>query len=672
MSPVTFENMAAEVLQQICRYLDSKSLSDFALVSKLCNSAANVYLFRNVRISVLSRKKLQLDVDRWSRTLERASSFDYVRRLELDGYMPPENEDTGKLEAIIPEHVKYAKRDHDEDDDLSVWAIERDPWYPRFQDKTPPEQSLREDGAWKPLANFIHQLPALSDLVYACTNQFTPCLLAELHQHHPECRLYISTFHFCSLNQQDTDPHEFALATSPCLYSISARYTGWDSDGIEDYNEEAVLRTASGLAPNLKHVRISSVSAGNSPMLIQAWTSGIRHPWQGFSLDTRKADVQPTKLDRLDFHDYISQELLETWNKHTVFSTLRILKLESIVTDEALSWAVVNCTFHSLTTLSLSVQPRGNRTQEIDNYYILLDLFLRGLPPLQNLRVTGRVRQNTLDTILERHGKSIHRLWLETSQEYNRFAFNAIEVNKIQQNCAMLEDLILKPIPRSKGDAQETAIYKTLGDIPKLQRITLTLDSSNFRVLEGAEFIDDDDPDSEDYEIPNDPSFDEFHQQFAYESRGYQPRKGHIRDALINSALDETLARAIFNCISNARHAFPLEYLKLHSSGGGEFGGPVSMDASGLEQAINSLGREWLLTRSPRDDSGDKVIAREIGKRSREESEGRKLHPMNQAAWLKVEPVFRRIWPEREDGTGDWHKDWYSWPLSDSLDLESL
>lgn len=668
MSPVTFESMAAEVLQQICRYLDSKSLSDFALISKLCNSAANIYLFQKIRISVLSRKKLQFDVDRWSRTLKHASSFNFVRRVELDGYMPPENEDTGKLKEIIPEHLKYAEKDSDEDDDLSIWAVERDPWYPRFQDKTPPEQSLREDCAWKPLANFIRQLPALADLVYACTNQFTPCLLEVLHLHHPECRLHMRTFHFCSLNQQDTDPHEFALATSLCLYRISVRYTGWDSDGIEDYNEEAVLRTASGLAPNLKDVRMSSVPAGNSPALIQALTSGIRHPWQGFSLDRRKADILPTRLERLDFHNYISQKLLETWNKHAVFSALRILKLESTVTDEALSWAVANCTFHSLTTLFLSVRPRGNRAKETDEYHILLDSFLQSLPPLQNLRVTGRVRQNTLDAILERHGKSLRRLWLETSQEYDRFVFNAKEVNKIQQNCPTLEDLILKPIPRSKGDAQETAIYKSLGAIPKLQRLTLTLDSSNFRVLEGAEFINDDDPNAEDYEIPNDPSFDEFHQQFAYDGRGYQPRKGHIRDALINSALDETLARAIFNYISNskAHHALPLEYLRLHSSGGGEFGGLVSMDASGLKQAIDSLGREWLLTRSLRDDSRDKVISREIGKRSREEYEGRKFHPIDRAAWLKVEPVFRRIWPEMEDGTGDWHKDWYSWPLSDS------
>ena len=135
---------------------------------------------------------------------------------------------------------------------------------------------------------------------------------------------------------------------------------------------------------------------------------------------------------------------------------------------------------------------------------------------------------------------------------------------------------------------------------------------------------------------------------------GSQPRQGHIRDAFINSALDETLARAIFNDISNskAHHAFPLEYVTLHPNGGGEFGRCVSLDVSCLKQAIHSLSRKWLLTRSPRDDSCDKVIAREIGKRSREEWDNRKLHPLIQAAWLKTEPLFRRIWPEMENGIG--------------------
>jgi hypothetical protein len=114
----------------------------------------------------------------------------------------------------------------------------------------------------------------------------------------------------------------------------------------------------------------------------------------------------------------------------------------------------------------------------------------------------------------------------------------------------MLEDLMLNPIPRSKGDVQEVAIYKTVGAIPKLQRLSLTLDSSNLSLIWEGE------------DILKDPSFDEFHQKFQVATSGtssvpYQSRYGHIRNALINSALDETLARGIFNCISHRNLFLP-------------------------------------------------------------------------------------------------------------------
>lgn len=180
--------------------------------------------------------------------------------------------------------------------------------------------------------------------------------------------------------------------------------------------------------------------------------------------------------------------------------------------------------------------------------------------------------------------------------------------------------------------------------------------------MEGADFIDDNEPDAEDYKMPNNSSFDEFHQELAYDGCGYPPHKGHIRDALINSALDEMLTCNIFNCISNSNshYMFPLEHLLLHLSRGGEFGGIISIDVSDLEQAIKSLSGEWLLTRSPKDDFQNKLIVTEIDKRLREEYKGRKLNYMNVAAWSRVEPVFRRIWPQKVNGSGDWHEDWYS------------
>lgn len=163
-------------------------------------------------------------------------------------------------------------------------------------------------------------------------------------------------------------------------------------------------------------------------------------------------------------------------------------------------------------------------------------------------------------------------------------------------------------------------------------------------------------------DIPEDPSFDDFHQQFVLNCTAledYRARKGHVRDALINSALDEPLARAIFTRISSEKShdALPLESLTLRSTDGADFGGLPRMGTSGLDQAVRNLGRSWLLVRSPRDDCRDMVLAREPGRCSREAMEVHNNGPLRRTSWRNVEPVFQRLWPAGLDSTGDWRDD---------------
>ena len=117
----------------------------------------------------------------------------------------------------------------------------------------------------------------------------------------------------------------------------------------------------------------------------------------------------------------------------------------------------------------------------------------------------------------------------------------------------------------------------------------LTLDSSHLSVVVG------------DLDIPNDPPFDEFDQLFypanilgiyGDGAQGSKPRNGHIRDALVNSALDETLARTIFQSILSRKghNALPLEALKLTSYGGGQFGDGAYQDLRTLSATSAARG----------------------------------------------------------------------------------
>jgi len=650
MSPPNFEGLPGEIVLRICEYVEGthkSSLLTFALVSKQCNCAATTLLFRTIKISVRGREQLAYDVHN---ILQRAFSFKHVRRLVVEGLMPSQQDDTGENEPQGRRHRAGSSLDRD-DDELSDWGHAD----VSVADRRPPNVVYEEDGAWMPLANLVRQLPALSDLIYACPSQFSPCLLQALHQHRHNCRLHIKTFSFRSLNQPDLDAHELALATSPCLYSVLVMYDSYDSDGIEDYNGEAVMRIAAGLAPNLKEARMFRAAAGWSLALMRAIETP-RNPWQGFAINKQKQISIPGSLRHLQLAGYgsITKQVVERWSRHTDFSVLRILKLESDIEADALDCLATKCDFSSVRTLVLVLATDSLLEPPTMNYSSLANHFLCSLPPLFTLKLVGELSQTTLDTIFEYHGATLRRLWLSPSGTLNRLVIviTQREVEQIAEHCPLLEDLSLT-VPRSKGDAGEVAIYKALGSLPKLQRLFLTLDASDCAIL-----LDGD----EDDETPNDPTFDNFDQQFFDDPRSSyrKPRNGHVRDAFINSALDEALARAIFWSISTAkpRGALPLERLRLRMTGGGCFGDSSML--SSIEDVVGHLGRSWLLERNPRDDHRNELVATELGRQEREAKEA--VYPMS-LGW-KVAPIFRRIWPERWKEGGDWRNDWQSWPLS--------
>jgi hypothetical protein len=560
-----------------------------------------------------------------------------VRRLEIEGRMPREHDDVGQNDTN-PD-VKIVVEDDESDDELSNYAIDSDP------DHQSPSVTYEEDKTWRLLADFIRELPALADLVYNCSSQFLPCLLGVLDQELSECRLHMKTFYFRSLHQQDTNPHEFSLASSPCLYSILSRYSRFYGGDKKDFNREAILRTVSGLAPNLKEVRLFLTPDYRRPVEPAPGPS-----WQGFSHD--KGLNQLGSLDRFELLQYdLSKNSLESFSKHIDFSALKALKLQgSTIMEEALGWMATSCSFHSLTTLVLVLE-RSIEAPSGD----VVRLFFRSFPPLKALRMDAIVSQITIDTTLEHHGKSLRNLWLSCVRnlgDTDQLVLGIREIDKIRQHCPLIENLNI-PISRSMGDAQEIAIYKALGALPKLRRLSLTLDSSDLSVV----------PSDDEIPIPNDPSFDEFERK---NFPGTYARNGHVRDVLINCALDEKLARAILQRISESKpqDSFPLERISPVSTGAGEFGVPdLPMD---LSQVFSYLGGSWRLVRSQRDDSRDKISAIQSirrGKTSYEENQKRGSVPktMSQA----TEAVFRRIWPHKQDGS-EWRDDWYSWPLAES------
>lgn len=650
------EGLPAEILLRICEYIEGThkpSLLTFALVSKQCHCAATALLFRTIKISVRGRKQLAYDVQQCISTLQRAFSVKQVRRLVVEGSMHSQQDDTSEIEPQDGRHGAGSFPGRN-DDEFSDRRLADGP----STDGESHNVVYDEDEAWTPLADLVRQLPALSDLIYTCPSQFSPCLLQALHQHRPNCRLHMRTFSLRSLNQPAPDAHELALATSPCLYSVLVRYDSYDSEGMEDYNEEAVVHIAAGLAPNLKEARMFRARAGWSLALRRALETP-RTPWQGFALKDQEQTSTSGSLCHLQLAGYGSttREVVETWSRRTDFSVLRTLELERGIEADAFEYLATQCDFSSLTTLVIVLATADLLESPTMDHSSLAKHFLCSLPSLTTLKLVGELTNTTLDAILEYHGALLRKLGLSPSGTVNRLVITEREVERIAGYCPLLEDLSLT-VPRSKGDAGEVAIYKALGSLSKLQSLSLTLDASDCAILMDGE------EDEELDETPNDPSFDDFDQQFFNGPRGSyrKPRNGHVRDAFINSALDEILARAIFRSISTAKSsgALPLETLKLRVTGGGCFGDSSMM--SSIEYVAGHLGRSWLLERNPRDDRRDQLVATELGRQERKAKGGMYPKPLGRS----VEPIFRRIWPERRKEGGHWCDDWHSWPLSET------
>ncbi|RFU32800.1 hypothetical protein B7463_g3562, partial [Scytalidium lignicola] len=442
---------------------------------------------RTIKFSVSNNIEHAKDVKECYNMLQRSGSFKYVRRLVIDGTM------------------KY-----------------RSP----VIDNTPIEEIYKTNDTWKPLADLIKQLPALTDLIYKCPNA------------------------------AKIDDYELKLATSPSLHTIHTSCEEYDNTRgrNQDMDYKAAIHLLAKLAPNLREV--------------------FAKPWSLPLENTALVNRRKGFLQEFYYSTSwgISVRMLEDWRDRTEKSVLNRLEFHCEIDQAALEYLATNCKFESLTELVVGLGGVDEtRMRSITRrYFQAVQHFLcASIPPrLSVLELNGHLNYDFLDPVLSYHGQSLSRLKLHPV--LSKYSFVQREIALFKEHCPLLEELMFY-LHRSKGDAAEVDAYRTLGSLPKLQYLRLMLDASN----SSAMYEDDDDDiplddDDERLVTPNDPSFDEFDQQFFDWPGTYRfPRNGHLRDMFINCALDEALASAIFRIISSTKldnNLRPLEKMSRKAS----------------------------------------------------------------------------------------------------------
>ncbi|KAF2100240.1 hypothetical protein NA57DRAFT_54336 [Rhizodiscina lignyota] len=638
MSSFRLNDLPTDIHLVICSYLwavSPRTIRALYRVNRNFHEIAISFLYRGLSLSISSPEGLRNDVTALEENAVCQRYLQHARQLELTGRMLAVG-DNDSWQRVV--HQPF----HSVDDSFST----AESLNPSFESVfvMDGKSDNREDAleAWNPLIYLLPKFQRLSDLIYNCDSKFPPQLLDTVSQHHPECKVHLRSFRFKSLNEPVTDPDELALAQSPLLHSLSIKCTYRDSRGVDDFNGDAAIRTVA-LAPNLKHVRILGCRPASSPQLQRA-RNIPRGEWKGFipPVDIfKKAHL--LSLSFCAYDDRLSRKKLDLWEKHIHFNSLQRMQF-SVSDSTILRDMMINNQLASLEELCITLECQ--KTDE--TFKDVAESFFVALNPLKVLKVGGTLHRELVMKICEQHGGALHELSFTPYEDGYGMAgpplrFNEDDFGAIANTCHILREIKIT-IRRSMGNRQETECYEALGKIRTLREVNLQLDCTNAQ-------------------NPGQPlaEWDEFNRMRS--DTGMRLANGHLECAIINSAVDETLVRSIWDIISENNPK--LQSLRVTPHGGSGFGNSHPGD---LMTIVHNLSRTFFLSRSETDENKLDVFeltieTRENYDRSQREHEKIMLEKwgnrgLNGASWK----VFQHLWPFSEE-TEDWREVWSSRPL---------
>ncbi|KAH6892536.1 hypothetical protein B0T10DRAFT_594311 [Thelonectria olida] len=648
------ESLPLHLLESISGYVayresNRKSLFAFALASKICCRATDRERFRHVRVHARAPKQLRRVVQKWQNMLDTDRRLRHVRILTVSGSCdmkmqePDDEEEGGGIENQATSefgNFEECRWGDEEEEDNWCRSSFRSTYSKLPELPSTEEERKRHDEAWLPVAQLCRALPGLRDILYTSLSQMPRCLLSALHDAHPTSRLHMQAFNLRSLGPhpddqpQAVDPDELALATSPCLFSLTMITNSCPRHDYVDYNEEAVMAMIKGAAPRLTNVRHSNsnIVAFQGARLAIA---GPRPPWRGFRLrDMESAGNKPGigHLQSLFLGGGPwTPESIVKWSSYTDFRNLRLLWVQNSVDLDSLLQLVQMADdghFANLQSLSLvmfdmdlgSDAPQPSDEPEIDD--AIRDL-LQLLSPLKSLRLTGSlVSGMILDAIISHHGGSLRRLKLLRP----RFSFSLGNIREISQKCPELEELEIM-VRRLQGGEEEVKLYRALGTLPRLERLNLLLDCA----VKALPRPDNDDDQDETFDV----------------SRVDRLSIPMMQQVFMNAAMDSTLALDIFRVISRNNSMLKVKLRPTGMHLAGEFG-----------RWVRCIGKSWMVRRNP----NGEIVIQEVRKRERayfesfifEKKRGGEETQRIKAAW-------DGLWPPRSETRKD---DWSSFPLA--------
>ncbi|KAE8160882.1 hypothetical protein BDV40DRAFT_313466 [Aspergillus tamarii] len=673
-----FRRLPSELIRRIFTLItndEPTSLHNLKLVSRLFYShasrAARSIICRDITIKVCRHYDLTKPTEKTVEELNKTRGFRYARRLIIE-----DSPDTCEVDTPCKAHFNWhppeltglRRTDLDEPyEPTCAAALQETPLCPNTHDGVI-KMGNKRNHVWKPVAELIRYLPALTDLFFRCGGQFPVCILDAMHRWAPRSRLHLQAFFLQGMDTLTEDSQAHKVVFSPRLHSIMLQYSEkgvYSYDSSPCYKMKTIQRLVKA-APNLKEVQITRREAPKS-----FTCAPIPRPLQQPKTEEGDTSLPPASLKLLRIIDQLplpAMSLID-WGKHTNFSELETLELCSLAEPKALIVWSQQLKFPKLKVLYLQLKAYAFLEEDTPTteFYEAATRFITGLPPLKELYLEGWHSLVSLDLLVHHHGWYLRKLDLGISQAWQ--CLMERDILQIGKHCPLLESLDLM-ITRSEGDATEVALYRAIRTIPRLQYLHLYLDVSDASLSRNQDNVETDigqefrrdfnQVRNTNSKPPSEPSFDEFGNTFTIKDLGgfYRSRNGHVQRLFKNSAIDSSLACSIFKAISgnNATGSSQLERMIIR----------LQCSAFSTGTLFSHLAHifpcAWLVERNSRDDRRDEVFATQVASCPYEKTYFKLKFPGF------VEPckeVFRSVWPKPVgmEAGGAWWDDWCSFPL---------
>lgn len=421
---------------------------------------------------------------------------------------------------------------------LPPWNDRRDKAY-RWR----PKRVDSDEVAWQPLAEAMAEMRPLSEVEWE-DDKLPFCILQSLNTQHPGCRLRIVRVN-CSRQDIDDQPARKLHFMYELLLQLQNEYVCRESLDMNEAGcrrtEIYELATVGNLSGSLTHLKHRDTYPSQRHCVRERTSSGYELiPRFSKNMIGSQARFRAAALSSLNLISQSSPRLknkvrrsdIMMWSILTHLPALQTFKSKLKVHGGALKWLTAKGVLGSLKTLDVAID-----YQSVSRHSCILVEFLRSLPPLDNLALTGEFRPTQCHEWISSHASSLKRMRLMMIKPIDS-TFDTSSLSALLKPPLPLLEHLSITIERFRGNSSDVGMYEILGAMPRLQSIVLGLEVYS---------ISPEHPERDSHLIDPD-----------------------IADALVNSAVDEKLAIAIFCAISAAKsdRSLPLERLEVHPNGG--------------------------------------------------------------------------------------------------------